>query len=105
MKDNIKKRILKLRSEINKHNYAYHVLDKPTVSDAVYDSMFSELLKLEEKYPEFIVQDSPTQRVGGKPLKKFEKYQHSSRLLSLGDIFDFDGLEKWIERVSKIVLE
>jgi len=72
---------------INYHRYLYHVLDKQDVSDAVFDSLKHELYQLEQKYPDFLSPDSPTQRVGGKPLKKFEKVRHNIPMLSIEDIF------------------
>ena len=69
-KSESKKRIDKLRKLINHHRYLYHVLDKQEISDAVLDSLKKELFDLEQKYPELITPDSPTQRVGGKPLEK-----------------------------------
>jgi DNA ligase (NAD+) len=75
-KSEVKKRIEKLKKVINYHRYLYHVLDKQDISDAVFDSLKHELKSLEEHYPEFITIDSPTQRVGGKPLDKFQKVQH-----------------------------
>jgi DNA ligase (NAD+) len=74
-----KKRAEKLRQEINRFRYEYHVLDKPDISDEVYDSLMRELRELEEKYPEFKSLDSPSQRVGGKPLEKFQKVRHRVR--------------------------
>ena len=97
-----KKRIEKLRSELNEHRYLYYVLDKPKISDAVYDSLFRELEKLESDHPELTTPDSPTQRVGDKPAEKFEKVKHESRMFSINDVFDFDELEKWEERLIKL---
>ena len=72
-KEEVKKRIAKLREEINHHRYLYHVLDRQEISDAALDSLKHELYKLEQQYPDLITPDSPTQRVGGKPLKEFKK--------------------------------
>jgi DNA ligase (NAD+) len=104
MPDNekIKDRIKKLSTEINKLRYAYHVEDRPDVTDEVYDSLTSELLSLEEKYPEFRFSDSPTQRVGGQPLDKFQKVLHKVRQWSFSDLFDFSELEKWEEKIVKL---
>jgi DNA ligase (NAD+) len=68
-----KVRIIKLKREIEYHRYLYHVKDKQEISDSALDSLKHELFKLEEQYPEYITSDSPTQRVGGKPLAKFNK--------------------------------
>lgn len=100
-KEEAKKRVEKLREEIDDHRYRYNVLDKPVISDAVYDSLFHELSKLEEEFPELITPDSPTQRVGAEPAKKFEKVRHDSRMLSINDVFDFAELRKWEERLIK----
>ena len=80
---NLEKRINKLRQEINHHRYLYHVLDKQVISDNALDSLKNELFKLEQEYPKFITKDSPTQRVGGKPLEKFEKVPHKVPMLSI----------------------
>lgn len=96
-----KKRLEQLRAEIGDHRYRYFVLDKPEISDAVYDSLFHELTSLEELYPDLITPDSPSQRVGAKPAEKFEKVTHDSRMLSINDVFSFEELEKWQERLTK----
>lgn len=100
-KEAAEKRINQLRKEIDDHRYRYNVLDKPIISDAVYDSLFHELTKLEEKYPELITPESPSQRVGATPAKKFEKVTHTKRMLSINDVFNFFELEKWEERLIK----
>ncbi len=102
-KKNAEKRIVKLRAEINRHNYLYHVLDKPAVSDAVLDSLKNELVRLELEYPDLITSDSPTQRVGGKALDKFPKVQHSSRMISLFDAFSEDDMRAWEDRAVKLL--
>jgi len=104
-KEQAEKRIEVLRKEIDENRYLYHVLDKPRVSDAVDDSLKHELAQLEEQYPDLVTSDSPTQRVGGKPLDKFEKVKHSSPMLSLTDAFSPEDLKKWEERLSKLVGE
>lgn len=104
-----KKRIEKLQKVINHHRYLYHVLDKQEISDAALDSLKKELFDLEQEYPEFITSDSPTQRVGGKPLKEFEKLEHididgkKSRMNSLNDVFSEDDFNEWMERVQKLI--
>ncbi|MDD4332956.1 MAG: NAD-dependent DNA ligase LigA [Patescibacteria group bacterium] len=97
----IKKRIEKLREEINRYRYLYHVLDKSEISDAALDSLKNELFKLEMEYPEFITPDSPTQRIGGEPLDKFKKVEHSSVMHSLFDAFSEEDMRDWEERVIK----
>ncbi|MDD5489962.1 MAG: NAD-dependent DNA ligase LigA [Candidatus Moranbacteria bacterium] len=98
-----KQRIEKLRKEIDKFRYEYHVLDKPEVSDEIYDSLMRELRDLEEKYPELKSPDSPSQRIGGKPLAKFEKVRHAHRQWSLDDAFDFSELQKWEEKIIRML--
>lgn len=96
-------RIKELRSLLDKYSYEYHVLDRPSVDDAVYDSLFAELKKLEAEYPELVTIDSPTQRVGGELLNGFQKVQHSSRMLSLNDVFDRADVEAWVKRMDKLL--
>ena len=98
-----KKRIAKLKAEINYHRYLYHVLDKVEISDAALDSLKNELAKLERENPEFITADSPTQRVGGQPLDKFKKVEHSSLMMSLFDAFSRQDMEDWQKRLLKIL--
>ena len=93
-----KKRIEKLCQVINYHRYLYHVLDRQEITDAALDSLKKELYDLEQEYPEFITPDSPTQRIGGKPLKKFSKVQHKIPMLSFNDTFSRDDLRDWINR-------
>lgn len=95
-----KKRIEKLKEEINHYRYAYHVLNKPLISDAALDSLKKELFDLEAKYPEFIASDSPTQRVGGEPLKEFKKVRHEAPMLSFNDAFSERDMKDWLERVE-----
>ena len=87
-KKEAEKRIEKLRKEIDNHRYLYHVKDMPEIADEVYDSLFEELGKLEEKFPEFKSQTSPTQRIGDKPLDKFQKVLHKTKQWSFDDVFD-----------------
>jgi len=94
-KDEAKKRIARLRKELGHHRYLYHVLDKQEISDGAWDSLKHELYNLEQKYPEFITPDSPTQRVGGDPLKKFVKIRHPQPMLSIEDVFNFQELQDW----------
>lgn len=102
-KEQARERIDKLKELIERYRYAYHVLDKSLVSDAVNDSLKHELQELEDKYPEFITPDSPTQRVGGKPLDKFKKVTHTQPMLSLTDAFDRQELEDWQKRNQKLL--
>lgn len=96
-------RIKELRELINKYSYEYHVHDKPSVSDAVYDSLFSELKQLESENPDLVTSDSPTQRVGNELKEGFKKVQHSSRMLSLNDVFDREEVEAWVTRMDKLL--
>jgi DNA ligase (NAD+) len=94
-------RILKLREVINHHRYLYHVLDQQEMSDDALDSLKKELFDLEQQYPDLITPDSPTQRVGGEPLKQFDKVSHPARMNSLNDAFSQDDVRSWIERLQK----
>lgn len=96
-------RAKELRDLLNKYSYEYHVLDAPSVSDAVYDGLFGELKRLETEHPELITADSPTQRVGNELKGGFSKVEHSSRMLSLNDVFDPSEVEAWVKRMDKIL--
>lgn len=96
-------RIEKLRKTIDKHRHLYHVLDKPDIADEAYDSLVEELRTLEEKFPELVTPDSPTQRVGGEPLKSFKKVTHRMRQWSYDDVFSHDGLVKWETRAKRFI--
>jgi DNA ligase (NAD+) len=96
-------RACELRELLARYSYNYHVLDQPAVEDAVYDSLFGELKKLEIEHPELITPDSPTQRVGSELLGGFAKVTHSSRMLSLNDVFDKADVEAWIVRMDKLL--
>jgi DNA ligase (NAD+) len=96
-------RAKQLRELLSGYSYQYHVLDTPTVSDAIYDSLFAELKQLEAEHPELITTDSPTQRVGNELLGGFKKVTHSSRMLSLNDVFDRADVEAWVLRMDKLL--
>ena len=96
-------RAAKLRELINDYRYNYHVLNKSTMSEAAADSLKHELSQIEEAHPELITPDSPTQRVAGKPLPGFKQIRHSSRMLSLNDVFDEEEFAAWIARISKLL--
>jgi len=98
-----KEKIEQLRAEINHHNYRYHVLDSPEISDAEYDELMRELKQLEEQYPQFLTPDSPTQRVGAAPVEAFGVVEHPSPLLSLGNVFSKEELLAWYTRTSKLL--
>ena len=100
---NIKSRIDELIEYINKASYEYYVLDNPTITDQEYDDYYNELLSLEEKYPELKREDSPTNRVGGEVLDKFEKVDHIHPMLSFDDIFNDEEIILFDERIRKTV--
>ena len=95
-------RIKKLRSEIERHRYLYHVMDAPEISDAALDSLKHELSRLEERFPEFRTADSPTQRVGGEPRKEFAKIPHEAPMLSFNDAFSEDEIRAWAKRNNDV---
>lgn len=96
-------RILKLKESLEQHRHAYHTLDTPIISDEAYDSLFKELEELESRYPSLKTADSPTQRVGGKPLEQFVKVRHAHRQWSFDDVFDFRELVDWDKRVKNFM--
>jgi len=96
-------RIEKLKKEINHHRYLYHVLDKQEISDAALDSLKRELFGLENRFPDLITKDSPTQRVSGKAMDKFEKVAHKTRMVSLNDAFSFAEIKEWEKRNFKLL--
>ncbi|MDD4179164.1 MAG: NAD-dependent DNA ligase LigA [Candidatus Margulisbacteria bacterium] len=95
------KKIEKLRQEIRHHDHLYYVLDKPAIADREYDKLFRELKELESQYPELITPNSPTQRVGGEPLKSFKTVTHKTPLLSLDNLMDEDELLAFDKRVRE----
>lgn len=100
-KENIKKEIEHLREEIQKHNYYYYVLDQPIVSDYEYDVLLKQLTQLEQDNPEYITIDSPTQRVGAKPLEQFNTARHMMPMLSLAKAFSEKELADFDQRIRK----
>src|SRR3989338_7639947 len=92
-----------LKKSLKYHAHLYHTLDKPKISDEAYDSLLLELQSLEEKYPELKSPNSPSERVGGEPLKEFVKVSHAVRQWSYDDVFDFNGLKKWDEKVKNFI--
>ena len=98
-----KDRIEKLRNLINDYRYHYHVLDESIMSEAAADSLKHELSQLEAEYPELITPDSPTQRVAGQALDKFNKVTHRTRMISLSDVFDRSEVEAWIKRMERVL--
>lgn len=104
-KKEAKERIEKLKETVNHHRYLYHVLDRQEISDAALDSLKKELFDLEQQFPDLVTPDSPTQRVGGEPLKAFKKVKHSQRMLSLNDAFSKEDMEEWLARVGRLLTE
>ncbi|MCX6813369.1 MAG: NAD-dependent DNA ligase LigA [Candidatus Azambacteria bacterium] len=103
-KNEAKERIEKLKRAINRYRYSRLVLNKELISPEAEDTLKKELFDLEEQFPELITLDSPTQRVGGKPLKKFPKVRHATRMLSFNDAFSEDDMKNWHERNAKLLL-
>jgi len=99
-KKTAKKRIENLKKTINHYRYLYHVLDKAEISEPALDSLKKELFNLEQKFPELITSDSPTQRVGGKPLREFKKIRHETPMLSFNDAFSEEDIKDWTERLE-----
>ena len=98
----VQNHISDLRKLIHYHNYRYHVLDSPVISDVEYDRLLAELKQLEAEHPELVTIDSPTQRTGAAPSEKFEKIQHPIPILSLANAFGAEDALAWYERVRKI---
>jgi DNA ligase (NAD+) len=97
-----RQRLEYLRQQVHFHNYRYHVLDDPVISDYEYDQMLNDIRRIEFEYPEWITLDSPTQRAGAAPSDKFNKIRHPTPILSLGNAFDADGVRAWYERILKL---
>jgi len=102
-RDRAENDILELRREIDKHNYQYHVLDNPLISDAEYDRLFNRLVDLEKAHPELATPDSPTQKVGATPLEKFSTVQHTMAMLSLNNATGPEELEEFEERIQRFL--
>ncbi len=92
-----------LRELLNRYSYEYHVRDEPSVSDAVYDGLFAELKQIEGNHPELVTPDSPTQRVGNELKDGFQKVTHSTRMLSLNDVFSPEDVQAWVTRMDKLL--
>ena len=95
----MKKRINELTEQLNEANHRYYVLDNPTMPDFEYDRLLRELENLEAEYPEFALPDSPTKRVGGEALSKFEKVNHPVSLMSLQDVFSLEELDDFLVKI------
>ena len=96
-----KERIAKLRTLINDHNHRYYVLSQPVISDFEFDLLLNELETLEKKFPEFISDDSPTQRVGSDLVREFRQYEHKYPMLSLGNTYSEQDLMDFDSRIAK----
>ena len=98
-----KNRLNKLKAQLREIDYAYYVLDKPFVSDAARDSLKDEVEKIEAQYPNLVTPDSPTQRIGGKALSKFQKVKHNIAKYSLDDVFSYDEIREFDARVKRFL--
>ena len=103
MPEDLKKRLARLREQINFHAHRYYELDDPLIADSEYDSLFQELLRLEEEHPGLITPDSPSQRVGGKPLAEFAQVEHTYPMLSLENAFNEKDLHDFEERLRRFL--
>ena len=101
MKTEAKKRHAVLAEEIRRHDHAYYVLAEPSISDPDYDRLYRELLDLEASYPELCATDSPSQRVGGKPVSEFAEHRHARPMMSLDNTYSSDELAEFLQRVEK----
>jgi DNA ligase (NAD+) len=101
-KGKVKKEAEKLREEIRRHEYLYHVMDEPEISDAAFDKLMNRLKELEAEHPELKTPDSPTVRVGGPPREGFTTVRHARPMLSLDNAFSFDALKDWDRRVREV---
>ena len=99
---NILNLISSLKDKLNDANYEYYILENPTISDTEYDRMFQELLKLEQQNPSLVALDSPTQRVGAKPLLEFKTITHKIPMLSLANAMNSKELEEFDNQVKKL---
>ena len=103
MSDELSSRVHKLRSLLRRHSYLYHTLDRPEITDAEYDALMRELVSIEQRHPELITPDSPTQRVGAEPLPEFAKVEHPYPMTSLADAFSSEEVRAWLERVLRLL--
>lgn len=101
--NDIEKRVAELNQLLHKYGHAYYVLDKPLVSDAVYDQLLNELIALEKENPSLIYPDSPTQRVGGVPLQGFKKVTHNYPMLSLSNAFGEEDLRDFDRKIRQSI--
>ncbi|KLU40193.1 MAG: NAD-dependent DNA ligase LigA [Limnochordia bacterium] len=101
--EQVLRRVEELRSQLHYHNYRYYVLDDPAITDQEYDALMRELVALEERYPELVTPDSPTQRVGHAPLSQFATIRHAQPMLSLANAFDGEELAAFVSRIQRQV--
>src|SRR5512146_1237295 len=97
-----KSRYEELKQQIHFHNYRYHVMDDPVISDIEFDRLLKELREIEAEHPDWVTPDSPTLRAGAKPADRFVKVVHPAPILSLANAFGADDARGWFERVSRI---
>ncbi len=102
-REKAKAEIARLRKEINYHNYRYYVLNDPVISDYEYDMLLKKLEELERQFPDLITPDSPTQRVGGEPIKEFPTVTHEPPMLSLDNTYSYEELKEFDKRIKKVV--
>lgn len=102
MADKLLSRYEELKAQINFHNYRYHVLDAPVISDLEYDRLLKELKQIEADHADWVTPDSPTQRAGAKPADRFDKVRHPAPILSLANAFGADDTRAWFERIKKL---
>ncbi len=100
--NSLRSRYEELKSQVHFHNYRYHVLDAPVVSDAEYDKLLNELKRIEAEHPDWVAPDSPSQRAGAAPADRFEKVRHPAPILSLANAFGADEARAWFERIRKL---
>jgi DNA ligase (NAD+) len=98
-----RKQATRLREELNKYDYYYYVLDRPLISDYEYDKLYRRLLDLEKRFPELATLDSPTQRIGGKPIKGFTTVKHRTKMLSLDNTYSENELREFDKRIHKVI--
>src|SRR3972149_7019999 len=102
MTDKLLSRYEEIKAQVNFHNYRYHVLDAPLISDLEYDRLLNELKQIEADHPDWITPDSPTQRAGARPADRFDKVRHPAPILSLANAFGADDARTWFDRVKKL---
>src|SRR5574342_200466 len=97
-----KSRYEELKQQIHFHNYRYHVLDAPVISDLEFDRLLNELKQIEAEHPDWVTPDSPTARAGSAPADRFEKVSHPAPILSLANAFGAEDARAWFERIRRL---